>query len=236
MSGSGLGQPTGTTAFNPSLGESVLYAFSRCGIRRTALTAEHYADARMAANLIQSDWDNEQPNLWSVQEQTIQCVPGQTSYVVNPDTVLILDAFLRMNSGQPTQYDFFMTPVSRTEYISFPDKVTVGQPTVYWFDRLIEPTVTLWQPPSQGEWVFHFYGVNQLPDADLANAATLGLPFYFLKAFTDRLAAELAVSYAPDRAQALMMVADKSFLKAKNRNAENVPLQLAPALGDYYRI
>ena len=38
---------SGTSTFNPSNGEILLWAFSLCGIRRTELTQQHLADARL---------------------------------------------------------------------------------------------------------------------------------------------------------------------------------------------
>ena len=235
MSGSGLNQTTGTKTFNPSLGESVLYAFSRCGIRRSAVTKEHLADAKMAANLVLSDWANEQPNLWTVDEQTIQCVENQATYSVPADTILILDAVLGISPTAADPIELYMYPISRTEWMAFPDKTTAGRSTVYWFDRLIAPTVTLWQPPSDPSWVFKYYRVSQMQDADFSNAATLQIPYYFLRAFTDALSAELAVMYAPERAVALRGAADISWRKAANRNAEDVPLYFTPGLTGFFR-
>lgn len=236
MSGSALNQLSGTFNFDPSLGEAILHAFSRCGIRRPAITVEHMQDARLAANLILADWSNDQPNLWEVTETVIQCVEGQATYTVDPSVIVILDAFLRKNPGQTNQFDFYMYPISRTEWAAFPDKTTPGQPTVFWFDRLLSPTVTLWQPPTDASWEFHFYSVGQFQDANLANAGTLAIPSYFLKAFVDRLSAELAISYAPARAEPLMMMADRSYQKAVARNVEEVPVFIVPGLDGYFRI
>lgn len=235
MSGSGLNQLSGTYSFNPSLGETVLYAFSRCGIRRPALTVEHMQDARIAANLVLSDWSNDQPNLWEVTETVIPCVENQAVYQVAPTVMVMLDAFLRMNPGQSNQFDFYLYPISRTEWAAFPNKVTPGRPTVYWFDRLMQPTVTLWQPPTDASWEFHFYSVGQFQDVNLANAGVLPIPSYFLKAFADRLSAELAISYAPERAEPLMALADRSFKKARDRNVEEVPVFIVPGLNGYFR-
>lgn len=236
MSGTALGKTSGTYAFNPSAAEAILYAFSRCGLRRTELTVEHMQDARIAANMVLSDWSNEQVNLWEVTEQTIQCVANQATYPVTPTTMLILEGWLRKNAGTAEQFDFYMWPISRTEWATFPNKALPGQPTVYWFDRALSPTLTLWQPPTDGSWEFHFYSVGQMQDGVLENASTLPVPYYFLKAFSDRLAAEIAVSYAPDRAEKLMMVADMSWKRAAERNAESVPLMISPAMSGYTRV
>lgn len=236
MSGSALGQTSGTYNFNPSLGECILFAFGRCGIRRTEIIQQHLQDARIAANLILADWSNDQPNLWEVQETSVPCVVGQREYSVPSTVMLILEGWLRMNAGTANQQDFFMWPISRTEWAAFPQKNSPGQPTVYWFDRLISPTVTLWQVPTDASWEFVYFSVGQMQDAVLPNAGTLPIPYYFLKAFTDRLSAELAVIYAPERAEKLMVVATASWDKARNRNAESVPWFITPGLSGYTRV
>jgi hypothetical protein len=63
---------SGTYAFNPSLGEVVLYAYNLCEIRNTALAQEHMEAARMATNMLLSNWSNRGVNLWAVDLQTVQ--------------------------------------------------------------------------------------------------------------------------------------------------------------------
>lgn len=236
MSGTSLNKTSGTTVFNPSLSETVLYAFARCGLRRTQLTNEHMQNARFASNTVLSEWANEQPNLWTVDQQSVTCVVGQAQYSVPATTILILDGWLTINSGTEYQTDLYMYPISRTEWAELPNKEMVGRPTVYWFDRLISPNVTLWQPPQDATWVFNYFRVRQMQDAALANAATLEIPYYFLKAFSDALSAELAVMYAPERALPLKGLAQQSWDKASSRNAESVPIYLFPGLSSYYRM
>ena len=239
MAGEALNTISGTTAFNPSLGEATLYAFGMCGLRRTQLTAQHLFDARTAANLVLSDWANDQPNLWTVDLQTIAAPTfqqGVSTYSVPASTILILDAYLTVSSGGAAPIDLYMFPISRTEWAAFPDKTSQGRPTVYWFDRLIAPTVTLWQPPSNASWIFNYYRVRQMDDANLDNAGTIEIPYYFLKAFVTALAAELAPLYAPERAIALEAKAEKVWMKARNRNRESVPLYITPGLTSYHRI
>lgn len=47
---------SGTYTFSPNLGEIVINAFAKCGIRRTEITNQHMEDARMEANFMMSDW------------------------------------------------------------------------------------------------------------------------------------------------------------------------------------
>ena len=62
---------SGTYNFNPSLGEVVLYAYNLCEIRNTALAQEHMEAARMASNLLLSNWSNRGVNLWAVDLQQV---------------------------------------------------------------------------------------------------------------------------------------------------------------------
>jgi len=213
------------------------YAFSLCGIRRTEVTQEHLADAAMAANLMLGAWNNSTPNLWTVEEVTVALVEGQATYDVDPDTVVMLDAFIRTfdTEGDP-QDDRIIWPISRTEYASIPNKTWQSPPTVFWFDRLLSPTVTLWQvPDNQGPYELHYYRVIQIQDTVLSNGVTVDMPVWFLDAFAWGLAARLAVSYAPDRAVALDAKAKEALQIARDQNVEvNDTLYLAPQITGYF--
>jgi hypothetical protein len=62
---------SGTYAFNPSLGEIVLYAYNLCEVRNTALAQEHMEAARMSSNLLLANWANRGVNLWAVDLVTV---------------------------------------------------------------------------------------------------------------------------------------------------------------------
>ena len=132
---------SGTYAFAPSVGETGLYAFGACGIRRTALTQQHFEDLRMAANMTLGRWSSQGVNLWQVDLQCINLVQGQSTYQVPSNTIVMLDGYVRI-SGGANPIDRLILPVSRTEYASYANKAQQGFPTVFWFDRLLSPTVT----------------------------------------------------------------------------------------------
>lgn len=230
-----LGGTTGTYAFQPTGGQLILYAFGRCGIRATALSSEHMRDAAICANLIQADWATDQPNLWTVGLTSVSLVAGQAAYSIPSNVMLILDAYLEVNPGTSSAIDTYMYPISRTEYASLPNKEAEGIPSVYWFDRLLAPTVTLYQTPISSAYTFNYYYVRQIQDFALANGSQPEMPIPFLKAFADKLSAELAVMYAPERAKDLMMAAEMSYKRAKDLNSERTPIYFAPGLNGYYR-
>ena len=127
---------SGTYTFNPSLGELTLYAYNLVGVRNTALLQEHLEAARMATNLLLARWSNQGVNLWAVDLITTPLSTGVSTYPVDSNTVMILDAYVTDNNAG-TNIDRIILPISRTEYASYPNKEQQGFPTVYWFDRWI---------------------------------------------------------------------------------------------------
>lgn len=225
---------SGTYGFSPSLGDTVLYAFSRCGLRRTQILQEHMEDARMASNMICADWSNKGVNLWQVVLETQVLTQGTSTYTVDPSVVVILDGYVSINNGSQT-IDRYILPISRTEYASYPNKAQQGFPTTYWHDRLLSPTVTLWPVPDGQEASFNYYVVKQIQDATLPNAVAPDVPYLWLKAFSDALSVELAVIWAPDRLAFLAPAADKSYLAASDCNEEIAQTYISPMVNGYWR-
>lgn len=224
---------SGTYNYNPSLGELVIYAFSLCGVRATALLQEHMESARMAANLLLGRWASQGVDLWTVDLITVPLIQGQTTYSVPSDTITMLDTYIETVNGSPI--DRIILPVSRTEYASYPNKEQQGYPTTYWFDRLLSPTVTLWPVPDGTQASLKYYRIRQNQDAVLTGGLQVELPIYFLEAFAYGMAQRLATIWAPDRAQGLKMLADESYLIAAEQNTENANLYISPVLSGYYR-
>lgn len=226
---------SGTTSFDLSGGELLLFAFSLCGIRRTALTPEHMSDARMAFNLLLSSWGNDGPNLWTVDEVVETLVPGTATYNVDPDTVMILDAFIRTNAGTESQADRIIWPISRTEYAAMPNKLTEAPPTVYWFDRLRAPTITMWQTPDdQQAYDLHYYRYTVIQDQNLNGGQNVDVPRWWLLATAYGVAELIADSYAPDRVPRIAARAKELLLAAREQDTENVPFMVMPMMSGYF--
>lgn len=225
---------SGTNNFNPSGGELIAYAFGMCGIRRTAILPEHLTDARMALNLLLGAWGNSTPNLWTIDLVEVTLTAGQATYDVDADTVMILDAYIRTGADEQTT-DRIIWPISRTEYASMPNKVLQAPPTVYWFDRQLAPTITLWQvPDDQQGYLLRYYRCVTIQDANTIGSQTIDISPLWMNAIALGLAAQLAISYAPERATALDAKAQQWLMEAREQNTENVPLYLMPMVGGYY--
>jgi hypothetical protein len=227
---------SGTYSFNPSLGEITLYAYNLLGIRNTSVMQEHMEAARMAANMLLSRWSNQGVNLWAVDLVTVPLVTDQATYNVDSNTVMILDAYVQ-NDDSGANIDRIILPISRTEYASYPNKEQQGYPTVFWFDRLVSPTVTLWPVPNtdNGPQSLKYYRVRQLQDSNLSNGEQVEIPYLWLEAFAYGLAQRLATIWSPDKLAILKPMADESYDIAARQNVETAQQYISPMLSGYWR-
>lgn len=227
---------SGTYDFNPSLGELTLYAYNMAGVRNTMLLQEHMQAAKMATNMMLASWANQGVNLWAVDLITTALVQSQTTYNVDPDTVMILDAYVQIDNGSSQPIDRIILPISRTEYASYPNKEQEGFTTTFWFDRLIAPTITLWPVPDGSSAQFlKYYRVRQIQDSNYISGQTVEIPYLWLEAFADGLAYRLAKIWSPQIAPALKGIADQSYDIAARQNVEQAQQYISPQISGYYR-
>ncbi|UOF80308.1 tail adaptor [Caudoviricetes sp.] len=227
---------TGTYNFNPGLGEITLYAYMNVGIRPTSLLQEHMEAARMASNMMLSRWANQGVNLWAVDLIEVPVIAGIDKYNVDDNTVVILDAYARHDDGLSPPIDRPLMPISRSEYASYSNKTVQGPPTVYWFDRTLSPTITLWPvPDGQSVQVIRYYRVRQIQDASMAGNTQVEIPYLWLEAFADGLTYRLARIWKPEIAVALKAQADESYKIAADQNIETSNVYISPMIGSYFR-
>lgn len=224
---------SGTYAFNPSIGETVLFAYSTIGIRNTAMLQEHLEYARMAANLMLANWSNRGVNLWAVDLVTVPLVAGTATYDVDPSTVVMLDTYV--TTGSSPVIDRILSPISRTEWANYPNKTMQGFPTQFWFDRLLSPTVTIWPVPDGSQTDLKYYRLRQLQDAALTNGQTADVPYLWQSALAYGLAARLAIAWAPPLAPAMKALADEEYNIAAAQNVETANVYVSPMISGYYR-
>ena len=227
---------SGTYTFNPSLGELTLYAYNLVGLRNTSLVQEHMEAARMATNLLLSRWSNQGVNLWAVDLVTVPLVQGQATYSVDANTVVILDAYMRIDDGVSDPIDRIILPISRTEYASYPNKEQQGFTTTFWFDRLISPTVTLWPvPDGTSAQYLKYYRVRRVQDANLQGGENVEIPYLWLDAFAYGLALRLAQIWRPELLATLKPLADEAYQIAADQNVETAQQYISPMISGYFR-
>jgi hypothetical protein len=156
-----------------------------------------------------------------------------STFAVDPNTVMILDAY--MTTGQANQtIDRIILPISRTEYASYPNKEQQGFTTVFWFDRLLAPTVTLWPVPADAS-TLTYYRVRRIQDASLSNAQQVEVPYLWLEAFAYGLAMRLALIWSPDKVALYKPLADESYMIAAEQNVETAQQYISPQISGYFR-
>lgn len=223
---------SGTNNYNPSPGEITLYSFQLIGVRPASILQEHLDSARNAMNMMLSNWSNRGVNLWRVSLTTTALVAGQATYSVDAKTVVMLDAYI--TSGSPS-VDRIIQPVSRTEYASFPNKAQAGFPTVYWMDRLLSPTVTLWPAPNGQQTSLKYYSVARIEDANMNGSENVDVPPLWLDAFAYGLAHRLALIWAPERSEQMKVLADEAYQIAASQNVEQANFYVSPTVSSYWR-
>lgn len=224
---------SGTYDFAPSVGECVLNGLSRIRIRGPMVKAEHMWTAQMEANLMQQIWNNKGPNLWVQDFYTIQTQAGVPTYPITANTVMVTNVTIGFGTA-PNQQDLTITPVSRQMYSMYPNKLQQGRPTVYWFDRLLAPTITLWPVPNQ-VFTLTIWRFRALQDAMLKNSGQFEIPALWLDAACAGIAARLAIHYAQDLEAQRETQAEKAYTVAATQNVEDAPLYFLPTLDGYFR-
>jgi len=212
---------SGSRDFDLDVGELIEEAYERCGLEmRTGYDAK---TARRSLNLMFADWANRGLNLWTVKQATVSVSSGTASYTLLDATVVdLLEVVLRNSSGT----DFTLTQMSRSEYLRIPNKTSTGQPSQYFFDRQVTPTITLWSTPD-ASYTLVFYYVRRIEDAD-ALVNTTDAPFRFLPCMAAGLAYYIAIKRAPDRIQILKAIYEEEFQRAAAEDASSTPLKLTP--------
>lgn len=226
---------SGTYNFNPSAGEVILNAFQRIQVRPAEVLQNHLQQAVMELNLLLVRMSNLQPNLWTVDLQTMPLVQGTNSYSLPAETVMITNAYIRTGSGASTN-DRLIFPISQTDYAAIVNKNAQGFPSQFWFDRLISPTITFYlTPDGNGPYTLYYYRVRQIQDATVAGGINVEVPYLWLDALAAGLAHRLARVFAPQLEAVRKADADEAWQIAATQNTENVSLYIAPGVGSYFR-
>lgn len=225
-----------TYTFNPSLGEALIGAYSRIGVRRTEITTQHMADARFEANMVMSELQGDGFNPWQIELVTQTVVAGQSQYSVPDTTIFLLDVYIRQNPGTSMPSDRILLPISRTDWASTANKTMTGFPTSFWYDRLLSPILTLWPVPDQTIVDGLNYYVQKRPmDMNTENGTQIAVPYEAYDCFVWMLAERLAFIYAPDKIGVVGPRKQLAYQKFLQTSTENVPIDFAVNMRGYYR-
>jgi hypothetical protein len=125
---------SGSSAFNLDLTELVEEAFERAG--GELRTGYDLRTARRSLNIMFADWANRGINLWTIEQGTIDLVPGQNTYALPTDTVDLIEQVIRTGANvAATQADLTITRISVSTYATLPNKLQQARPIQVWVQR-----------------------------------------------------------------------------------------------------
>ena len=218
---------SGSTDFELAVDEYIEEAFERCGLE--IRTGYDLKTAKRSLNLLFSDWANRGLNQWTIEQKTQALTEDDGEYSLGTDVIDILSMVVRRSS---TNYN--VTRVSRSEFLSIPNKTTSGRPTQFFLDRQITPNLKLWPLPENSTDVLYYDALTRIQDADTMQN-TIEVPFRFYPCLTAGLAYYLSIKKAPDRIQLLKAIYEEEFDRAAAEDRDWSSFTITPTL-DYYKV
>ena len=218
---------SGSTDFELAVDEYIEEAFERCGLE--IRTGYDLKTAKRSLNLLFSDWANRGLNQWTIEQKTQALTEDDGEYSLGTDVIDILSMVVRRSS---TNYN--VTRVSRSEFLSIPNKTTSGRPTQFFLDRQITPNLKLWPLPENSTDVLYYDALTRIQDADTMQN-TIEVPFHFYPCLTAGLAYYLSIKKAPDRIQLLKAIYEEEFDRAAAEDRDRSSFTITPTL-DYYKV
>lgn len=225
---------SGTKAFELDIADYIEEAFERCGLE--ARTGYDLKTATRSLNIMFAEWANRGLNQWTVEQKTISMVASTATYNVDSTnstaTIDVLDCFIRETiSGSET--DIPLNRISRAEYSNLSNKSTTGKPSLFFIDKGVSPTITVWPKPDLSDkYTVVANALSRIEDAGGATK-TAEVPFRFYPCLVAGLAYYVSMKKAPERMPILKQVYEEEFDRALSQDEERASFNISPSLREY---
>ena len=245
---------SGTATFDKTfaIDEIVEEAYQRIGIDQ--LDAYQIKSARRSINIMFQEWGNRGLHYWEIDETNIDLIEGQSEYHFfrsaaddtsdsnraqattnqTASTIFgiddVLEATYRTNRTQTSQQDVAMTKISRSTYSGLSNKLSKGQPTQYYVQRLIDRvTVFVYPTPdtSAASADMHLYFVKRIDDVGAYSNAT-DVPYRFVPCMVSGLAFYLAQKIKPEMAQQMKLYYEDELNRALTEDGSSTSTHITP--------
>lgn len=224
---------SGTVAFRLDVEQIITEAYERCGIDAQTRTGYQAVSARRSLNLLFSEWANRGINYWTLQNNTVSLVDGQTQYTLPVGTIDLIDVVVRETVGS-TISDTVLQRMSIADYNQLPDKADEGKPSQYMLNKQYTPVMYLWQvPDSSTAYSLVYWSINQLEDITASNEDA-DVPYRWSDCICAGLATKLALKFAPDRFQILDQLYERTFDLAAATDNDGVSMRVRPTSLNLY--
>lgn len=224
---------SGTVAFRLDVEQIITEAYERCGIDAQTRTGYQAVSARRSLNLLFSEWANRGINYWTLQNNTVSLVDGQTQYTLPVGTIDLIDVVVRETVGS-TISDTVLQRMSIADYNQLPNKTDEGKPSQYMLNKQYTPVMYLWQvPDSSTAYSLVYWSINQLEDITASNEDA-DIPYRWSDCICAGLATKLALKFAPDRFQILDQLYERTFDLAAATDNDGVSMRVRPTSLNLY--
>lgn len=214
-------------------------ALRRCGLNPSATTAETLEMAREDLFILMMSLSSRGLNLWCIDTVTVALVAGQASYVLPIGTIDVLNMVLSSPTSSPGDYsDIPVMPMNRDDYANQPRKsFQSATPVNYYFEKLVDPKITLWPVPSDAAKHLTIYRYRQIQDIG-EFVDELELPARWGEAIIWQLALRLTFEMpevSKERMAAVQQMAATMVIEAEGNETDNAPTYIAPNIRGYTR-
>ena len=218
---------SGTSTFNLNIDEVIDEAYERCGL--TTNSGYDLKRARRNLNILLSEWSNRGLNLWKVENKEQALTAGTISYATPSNCNDVLEAYVSTGAGNSTTItDVSLTKIDRSAYAALPNKGSTGQPSQYYVDRQINPSIYLYQAPDAVTYTYlKYYYIARIQDAG-AYTNTPDAPYRFLPCMVAGLAYYLSFLKAADRTQMLKLAYEDEMKRALDEDGSRTSLYITP--------
>lgn len=124
--------------------------------------------------------------------------------------------------------DTVISSISRNEYLQLPQKNITGRPSIYYFDRAITPSISIWPTPSSMYNAIEYSYKKMMQDVGLYTN-TLEIPPRFYPALVMGLSFKLALKFNSQMAEMLNGEYQNIFNLATMEDSEANNISIRPS-------
>ena len=127
-----------------------------------------------------------------------------------------------------TTNDISLDKIDRSAYAALPNKGQRGQPSQYYVNRQINPTISLYLTPDLGNYTYlKYYYMKRIQDAG-AYSNTTDLPFRFLPCMVSGLAFYLSMKINQKLTDTLRLYYEDDLQRALQEDGQRTSLFISP--------
>jgi len=142
----------------------------------------------------------------------------------------ILNVTYRQNYNTTSQSDIGLSKVARDGYAATANKASLGTPSQFWIQRLIDRvTITIYPLPNSTAAAnyINVYYVKRIQDAGAFSNAT-DTPYRFIPCMVSGLTYYLSMKFAPQRTQELKLLYEDEFARALSEDGSAASTYITP--------